>query len=125
MVRADVDPDWEDDLRPFYEELLGLLCSLVSKNLIVCPTSSFHDDESDPGPPIVRKGAWAMAEELSDGLRFRNWADIFFDQVIAAVRAYCGATDPRSTEWSGFRIRSPDSQNGFRTPWFPRPLWCR
>ena len=99
LVRVDVDSDWEDDLRPFYEELLGLLRDLVNKNLIVCPTSPFHDDESDPGPPIVRKGAWAIAEELSDGLRFRNWTDIFFDQVIAAARAYCGGANSSSADW--------------------------
>jgi len=75
---------WKDRLADFYRELHDLLSDLTDHDKLICPTSPFHREESEPGYR-VNKFLWHFVEQLGYGLSFKPSAEIKKHQVITAA----------------------------------------
>ncbi|MBI4232260.1 hypothetical protein HY605_03425 [Candidatus Peregrinibacteria bacterium] len=79
---------WKDPLASFYRELYELLSDLTDRDLIICPTSHFHSEETELGNH-VKEFLWRFVKQLGYGLSFKSYPEIMEQQVVAAARAYC------------------------------------
>jgi len=90
--------DWKDSLADYYRQLNDLISDLTDRDIIVCPTSSFHTEESELGQR-VRSFLWHFVEQLGYGLSFKTAPEIMQHQIVAAARAYCGIPAMQCTAW--------------------------
>ncbi len=90
--------DWKDPLASFYRELYELLSSLTDRNLVICPTSHFHSEETELGNH-VKEFLWHFVKQLGYGLSFKSYPEIMKQQVVAAARAYCNLPAIQRPEW--------------------------
>ena len=90
LAKADSLPDWSHADRGFYLELRATIEDLVERDLLVCPTSEFHNQEAEQGTR-VRDFLWHVVRRLSKGLSFRNFTAVVYEQVADAARRFCGA----------------------------------
>ena len=107
---------WKDRLADFYRELHDLLSDLTDHDKLICPTSPFHREESEPGYR-VNKFLWHFVEQLGYGLSFKPSAEIKKHQVITAALAYCGLSATQHPAWMAAFNRDPQVPIGQ----LPRP----
>lgn len=89
---------WKDPLASFYRELYELLSDLTDRDLIICPTSHFHSEETELGNH-VKEFLWHFVIQLGYGLSFKSYPEIMEQQVVAAARAYCSLPAMQRPEW--------------------------
>jgi hypothetical protein len=85
--------------RDFWKSLFNNLKSAVVSNVIACPESEFHHEESG----LNRKTEAAImrtASELSLGLEFRLWDNILDSLIEEAAYKFLGKTPPPSSTWA-------------------------
>jgi len=97
---------WKDPLASSYRELYELLSTLTDRDLMICPTSSFHTEESELGKQ-VKDFIWHFVEQLGYGLSFKSYPEIMEYQVVAAARAYCNLPTFQRLEWEIAFNRDP------------------
>lgn len=97
---------WRDPLADFYRELNELLSNLTDRDLIICPTSPFHTEESELGQR-VKDFIWHFVEQLGYGLSFRHSTEIMKQQIITAALAYCGRPAKQHSPWEVAFTRDP------------------
>ncbi len=97
---------WKDPLANFYRELNDLLSNLTDRDLIICPTSPFHTEESELGHR-VKDFIWHFVEQLGYGLSFKSHPEIMECQVVAAARAYCNLPTTQRLTWEVAFNRDP------------------
>ncbi|MDP2731198.1 MAG: hypothetical protein Q8O55_12060 [Dehalococcoidales bacterium] len=98
--------DWKDPLASFYRELYELLSDLTDRDLIICPTSHFHSEETELGNR-VKEFLWHFVKQLGYGLSFKSYPEIMEQQVVTAARAYCNLPDIQCPEWEIAFNRDP------------------
>jgi hypothetical protein len=98
--------DWKDPLASFYRELYELLFDLTDRDLIICPTSPFHTEESELGQR-VRDFIWHFVKQLGYSLSFKSYPEIMEHQIIAAADVYCNKPIVQCPEWEISFNRDP------------------
>ncbi len=78
-----------------YQELSDTLFKLVEANIIACPTSEFHQKESEFAPNLFN-AIRSVAVQLSRGLSFRGWLAILESQTVEALYRYLRTELPES-----------------------------
>ena len=97
---------WKDSLVDFYRELHDLLSDFTDRDIVICPTSPSHREESELGCR-VREFLWHFVEQLGYGLSFKHSVEILEYQVVAAARAYCGLPATQRSAWMVAFNRDP------------------
>lgn len=106
LAKARYLSGWKDPLANFYRELNDLLSKLTDHDLIICPTSPFHTEESELGQRV--KGfIWHFVEQLGYGLSFKSYPEIMEYQAVAAARAYCSLPTTQRSAWEVAFNRDP------------------
>jgi len=97
---------WKDSLAAYYRQLNDLISDLTDRDIMICPTSYFHTEESELGHG-VRNFMWHFVEQLGYGLSFKHSTEIMHHQIVDAARAYCGLPATQSAEWKIAFNRDP------------------
>jgi hypothetical protein len=105
-----LDPIWAATRRsqdPFWVELFDLLDRLLKLQLVVCPESSTHEQESGALPtywPVLRR----LYEHLSSDVSLELPLQIYRAQLHHALEAYLAGTTPNFAAVGRRRVLSTD-----------------
>lgn len=106
LAKVENLPDWNDPQRDFYGELLKMLRLRTIEDKLACPTSPFHQEESEQGAR-VKDFIWHVVRQLSFGLAFLHSNKINFCQIEAAARTYCRLPESNVPGWTIAFNRNP------------------
>jgi hypothetical protein len=81
--------------QPFWSDLHKRLGSLAGFQLIVCPYSDIHNEESLLSPDL-RDELKVMYRSLSGTIQFRGINEIEQDQLLAAIRRWLGTSESQA-----------------------------
>lgn len=84
LAKAKFLKDWTTQDVSVWRNLLGLINEKTLADLLICPTSYFHTNESEQGPR-VKDIVWKFAEQISFGLLFNDCTQISFNQIEHAI----------------------------------------
>jgi len=93
MMRA-IHPETRDNSEPFWKILFGKLDRLVKLQLIICPMSSTHAQESRVTKDF--KKIERINLQLSSGLSFKSTSEIECDQTLAFLPCWSDSVNPNS-----------------------------
>lgn len=90
----------------FYKEMFCKLDKLIKLQLVVCPYSGFHKDESllSSFPKEHRE----MYEHLSNGISFKNYMDIISDQLYQVVSLWLEGDNAKYPDLKPNRVMNRD-----------------
>lgn len=83
----------ENRVDPFWPELLGRLQRLCQRQLIACPDSEFHEQESAVSP--FREALKGLLRRLSAGVRLNDQVTVQRFQVHRQIARWVAGEDPR------------------------------
>ena len=84
--------------RSYFYELSIAIRRGVAENRLGCPTSGFHRSEAFPSSKN-RQALWYIAEWLSNGLSFRSFSEITYDQLLFTALEFAGMRLPEIPWW--------------------------
>lgn len=92
---------------PNYRQLYDLLCEAVHANVIVCPASPSHYNESQMDSRV--EDFYGTLEELCRGVEFHYFEQIVHAQATAALYRHLGISQPPQPDWKTAFKSNPHS----------------
>jgi hypothetical protein len=105
-INPNLEPERKARVLPFWEELFRLLDRLRSLQLIACPQSDFHEEESAVAP--MREDLRQVYQHLSADVRFRDADWIRSSQVFDQVVSWATGKDTRVVNLDRRRVLHGD-----------------